>query len=523
LAESKLTKDAIAQQGVLDFWMEQCFRSQNFENVGQLDHRLEAVLLLGQIWMNWPLLFEEDEDLGSRSLALIKRATRERSHTLRFPAFVLLFDLLDCFAADKNPYAPVVYKLLVFSSVEVQEDPNYREFLAHNFVEIFKRYSAIPVSVFLDAYVKAFQLRKPGSFDSVDVNLCRAMVSHKKLSLRHAILLFDTLGRAFVENIPHGPLISKLLVTLVLRNVEEEEFRAITMQLIKVLTGRFVKKMEDLPMSEVAASAISDKTLLAKHERAMTVQLLKDLALLSSASLNSEMLSVVLFTNYKVKRLTGEDAPGLVYLLNFLVDPESDGSNAIRERIEAYEAELEARERLRNGTSEALSALNERGSQNGFVSENHLQYDYRDLRQRQKKKTQPDSLEEMEEEEGARSSEILADQRMPREEDIEEEETPRSPHAMEEDILQSKLFDSQHPVAEVHRSALLEKAAKKKKPKLKPIKEKDEISIASESKKSVSNPDADFDDEDAMVTSHFFLNCLFLWTSDHRKNEGEIW
>ena len=77
----------------------------------------------------------------------------------------MMFNLLDDFANNKNPYASIVYKKLTFLFIENHEDSNIREFMLRNFQNIFHKYQTIPVEIFLEPFIKQIKISESKSYD----------------------------------------------------------------------------------------------------------------------------------------------------------------------------------------------------------------------------------------------------------------------------------------------------------------------------------------------------------------------
>jgi hypothetical protein len=59
----------------------------------------------------------------------------------------MLFSLLDYLSSTKNPFAPVVYKIIVFSLIENFNEVSVREFINSNLRKILTSNTSIPVGV----------------------------------------------------------------------------------------------------------------------------------------------------------------------------------------------------------------------------------------------------------------------------------------------------------------------------------------------------------------------------------------
>ena len=51
-----------------------------------------------------------------------------------------MFKILEFFGSDRNPYAPIIYKMLTFSLIENYENLILREFLLKNFIYTLKSF-----------------------------------------------------------------------------------------------------------------------------------------------------------------------------------------------------------------------------------------------------------------------------------------------------------------------------------------------------------------------------------------------
>jgi hypothetical protein len=58
--------------------------------------------------------------------------------------------LLEQFSVARNKQAPAIYKALVGATLENIADSVAREFLLHNFINLFKTHPTIPISILID-------------------------------------------------------------------------------------------------------------------------------------------------------------------------------------------------------------------------------------------------------------------------------------------------------------------------------------------------------------------------------------
>lgn len=83
---------------------------------------------------------------------------RDHSKLLKILSITLLFKLLDRFAAERNPYAAVIYKKLTFSLMEEHANIELRDLFLRNFTYIFKKYTTIPVEILMEPLIKQIQM-----------------------------------------------------------------------------------------------------------------------------------------------------------------------------------------------------------------------------------------------------------------------------------------------------------------------------------------------------------------------------
>ena len=113
------------------------------------------------------------------------------------------FRLLDEFAAERNQYAPVFYKLLVFSLIENHRDITTREYMMKNMTFIIERHPSIPIGILVEPLIK--QLHEglnvtylPNVFD---FEFFTSLARHGKLKVKEAILMLDLLAKVFLNDV----------------------------------------------------------------------------------------------------------------------------------------------------------------------------------------------------------------------------------------------------------------------------------------------------------------------------------
>ena len=287
----------------------------------------------------------------------MKRTTRSCRLALKVPIYTFLFSLLQQFAADRNPYAPVIYKILVFSYIENFPDKLLREFLSHNLRKTLAKIPTLPVGTLVEPLAKQFGLvESDGELIAADVELLRAVVAHNRLSPQSGLLLFDTLSKLLLQSFPFAQALSAMILGVLRRNVETEVYCEYAVKFVSVCLaqiyksfneggamrldrerqlGRLGKNEAEMDNDEI------EKELKMKTHRAVLVNTARDILLLRQHMINDQLESRLLYSNREVKRLVGYHYKGIVTLLQIV----STGDAQLK--IEEYDREMQAVEQMR--------------------------------------------------------------------------------------------------------------------------------------------------------------------------------
>ena len=99
-----------------------------------------------------------DKKLTESMLFILKRTCRDKPRTTSLISISLLTSLLDQFAAEKNEYAPKIYKVLTFLLIDCYYNEEMRIEILNNFVYLFKKHPSIPIQIMCTPYFKQIQL-----------------------------------------------------------------------------------------------------------------------------------------------------------------------------------------------------------------------------------------------------------------------------------------------------------------------------------------------------------------------------
>lgn len=310
--------------------------------------------MLKDLWILFPYKFEVDATVGNAVLSLMKRSTRQSGFNHKFSIYTYLTTLLTQFANDRNPYAAVVYKILVFSLIEDYKNGPIREFLSLNLKKTMHRISTLPVNILVDPLMKQLDLYEDDiGLTLHDLDILRSIVSHPRLTLNSALVTFNTVSKLLLSSAPYEQSLSTILIGLLRRHIEDSTFCDYAVKFASVALASIYKSfkqggskrleqtrridnihrggLQDLEKGEV------ETELRHQHWRALIVNTIRDMIMLRQSQVNDHLEDRLLFTNREINKLLGRDYSGIITLLNIL-RPGVDARTSIAE----YDREMRA-------------------------------------------------------------------------------------------------------------------------------------------------------------------------------------
>ncbi|CAG9312103.1 unnamed protein product [Blepharisma stoltei] len=335
LCEIRAAKQEIVTAGIVDFWMEFGLREADADNRRPPDVRLAALNFVCDIWIYLPTTIELHEEFASSILTSIKRGARDKYRILKFGCLGKLFHLLDAFTAERNPYAPIIYKTLTFSLVENYDDPLVREFILANFISTFVNIQSIPVGIVVEPLVKQLQVSPDLSFNTVDFDFLITIAKHPRLTVKHAIQVMDILGKIYINE----PLFSKsaaipfmLAASRFIDNTPVQEylfrFTKFGMKLVSRVAKKKPKqkpkeKKEEEKEESKESDEVVDKDLKSIQQKNAMLDMIQRVIKLRNDSLNDRIKQEMLETNKEIKTQTGENSKGILAVLRLLGEPDA--------------------------------------------------------------------------------------------------------------------------------------------------------------------------------------------------------
>ena len=196
-------KDVWYGEGILDLVIDIAMQvaAENIDPMGNpemIQDRQVALTLLVDLWKWYPQQFsrrgtEASRRTGENTLAVIKKACRDKSKTISLHGISMLCELLEKFAEERNEYAPTIYKSLTFLLIDTYYSVDVRQEIMHAFIRLFRRNKNIPISIMCIPYFKQMKMDldriKPGLNDfeanminTTDFELLAQITVHPKFN-----------------------------------------------------------------------------------------------------------------------------------------------------------------------------------------------------------------------------------------------------------------------------------------------------------------------------------------------------
>lgn len=197
ISESKTASEELVDSGVISFWIE--FGNKEAEAGKPNDLRAVAINFIVRCTRYFFSFIEENESLINSVLGLINRCCRDENMIIKTMAISNMFYLLEFLSEKSSSFAPIVYRTLTFLLVENYSNPNMREFIIANFVLLFKMNSGIPIAILIEPFIKRLQVSEIG-LEVFDYDFISIIAQYPRLSIKHAILLIDIVGKAYLHD-----------------------------------------------------------------------------------------------------------------------------------------------------------------------------------------------------------------------------------------------------------------------------------------------------------------------------------
>ena len=135
-----------------------------------------------------------------------------------------MFRLLDQFSSERNQFAPVLYKTLIFSLIENHQDLLTREFMLANFAYLFERLPTIPIGILIEPLTKQLQVSDNLTYyyNVFDFDFFVVLSRHPKLTLKSAVPLLDMMAKIYLNDHDYAGAASVPFMLIVSRFILSE-------------------------------------------------------------------------------------------------------------------------------------------------------------------------------------------------------------------------------------------------------------------------------------------------------------
>ena len=101
------------------------------------------------------MTIQSQDRTAERIIAALKKGARDKTNRLlSITSINLLGVLLEEFSAERNKFAPVIYKGLTFLLVDCYQNTFIKEQIILQFLNLFKRNKAVPITILCEPYLK---------------------------------------------------------------------------------------------------------------------------------------------------------------------------------------------------------------------------------------------------------------------------------------------------------------------------------------------------------------------------------
>lgn len=319
--EIRSAKQEIISGGIVEFWVDLGLKeADDFKEPGT---KLAAMNFMTNVWMLFPSVIENHEHLANEIIATLKKGWRDKLNILKFACIGKVFQLLEVFSVERNPFAPIIYKTLTFYLVENYRDSLIREFILHNFKTLFESMQNIPIGILLEPLIKQFQITQDLECNTVDFEFFISISKHPRLTLKHAVQAMDILGKIYMSQKAFIKSAAMPFMTIAQRFIDGSS--------VKEYLYRFVKYSLKLSLkfeTQKTRNGSTEGEKSQKFQRELMLDLTQKIIKLRNEALNERVIKEICDVYFQIKKGTGVNSRAMLALLNLLGDP--------RELLEMY-------------------------------------------------------------------------------------------------------------------------------------------------------------------------------------------
>jgi hypothetical protein len=322
LCAIRAAKQELLAAGIVDFWTEFGLRESESDGKNSPDVRLSALGFLTELWIKFPSRMEQQEEIANSILTCMKRAYRDKYNLLKIASLGKLFYLLDVFSIERNPYAPIIYKTLIFSLVENYTNTIIREYIMTNFIQTFASTPSIPIGILVDPIIKQMKVIETLGYCTFDFEFFIAAARHPRFSIKNAVQSLDILGKVYLQD----PIFSKTAV-IPFMMIAGKFYQAPLMQeYLEKFVAYGLKQIEFHEIQQAKIYKLKNKPrqvddgIEFKRLRDSVLDIIVKIIKLWDDSLNEKIKQLLISTNSEIRSHSNQNYKGIIIVLYHLGD-----------------------------------------------------------------------------------------------------------------------------------------------------------------------------------------------------------
>jgi hypothetical protein len=319
LCEIRASKQELVAAGIVEFWLEMGIREADPDNSRPSDIRIASINFISDLWIAFPALVENKEELGTEILNVIKRGWRDKYKILKFASIGKAFHLLDVFSAERNSFAPIIYKTLTFYLVENYKDVMTREYILSNFCMIFDEVSNIPIGILLEPMLKQLQVTNDVMYNIADFDFFIKIAKHPRLNLKNAVQTIDALGKIYANEFMFIKASAIPFMMIATRFVDGSSMQEYLYRFVKYSLMLSYKYETKRKVKETEENAEFNAKL--RHQRDIMLDLSQRIIKIYNETLNERIIKDLQSINQKIRTHTGNNSISMKIITGLLGDP----------------------------------------------------------------------------------------------------------------------------------------------------------------------------------------------------------
>lgn len=229
-------EEELLNSGILEKWIDFALIFSE-SPTSDPENKIESICFLTEVWLLFPHFFENEESKAINLINSFKKACKESS-TCAYVSIVNLLRLLETFGKNKDPYAPMIYKILTFLLIENANYLEIRSLIMNNMMVLFIDLESIPLSIMIEPWVKHIQVSGNNEnisyqWNIIDFEFLRFISIQEKLTIKNAIQIVDILSKILLNDHIYSIFAHEIMLILIKRFLDNETMQEFLNKLTK--------------------------------------------------------------------------------------------------------------------------------------------------------------------------------------------------------------------------------------------------------------------------------------------------